>query len=321
MSTQRVLHGLHRHEYEHPWDAAALEALENTPGLQTLSRQILRHSYERQCRIQLTGSSVRITNTNYPDLFGLLETTCTTLCVDQLPELYIEFGSHIGASTTGNEAPILALTSASIDRLSEQELRFVLGHEVGHIKSAHCLYHLMAKLLFDFGGAVGKLTLSLGKYLMGPLNSALRSWSRMAELTADRAGLLSVQDMESAIKVFVKIAGLPKSLDSRVHVQAFQEQAKQFEALDISLINKLTKFYTTASATHPWTVLRASELIKWVESGEYQRVVDRETRHKSSVRTSGSNAFCRACSYRLAADDAFCPHCGQQIRDNLKVPN
>ena len=316
MTIPQVLQGLHRHEYEHPWDAAALEALQNTSGLDTLSRQIVKHGLERLARIQLTGSSLRISKNNYLELFDLLQSTCATLGVDQLPELYVEWGTHIGASTIGAEAPLIALTSASIDRLSGQELRFVFGHEVGHIKSCHCLYHLMAKWFFDMSEIVGEFTLGLGRILTGTLNAALRTWLRVSELTADRAGLLSVQDLDSAIRVLIKIAGLPRSLDSRVHLEEFREQARQFESLDFTIVNKWSKSWTGSQNTHPWTVLRASELIKWVESGDYEEVVNRKSRHRASVRTSNANTFCRSCSYRLEANDAFCPHCGQQLGRN-----
>ena len=63
---------------------------------------------------------------------------------------------------------------------------------------------------------------------------------------------------------------------------------------------------------HPWTVLRAAELMRWVESGAYQAVLDRQTavEDKPPVLVLG---FCHQCGGQLSGTETFCPACGQRL--------
>ena len=66
--------------------------------------------------------------------------------------------------------------------------------------------------------------------------------------------------------------------------QTFIQQATEFKKLDFEGFNKVIKFLTIADATHPWTVLRASELLNWVNEGAYQTIVgSHATPSKTSI--------------------------------------
>jgi Zn-dependent protease with chaperone function len=106
----------------------------------------------------------------------------------------------INAFTVGSENPIVVLNTKTVECLTEAELRFILGHEVGHIKSQHSLYHWIARFILPYiGDTLGKATFGIGKIFTAPLQLALLSWSRKSELTADRAGLLACQNRTAAL--------------------------------------------------------------------------------------------------------------------------
>ena len=65
--------------------------------------------------------------------------------------------------------------------------------------------------------------------------------------------------------------------------------------------------------THPWTVLRAAELVRWVESGEYQAVLDRKTVVEDKPPIAVSAGFCHHCGGKLNGTESFCPACGQPL--------
>ncbi|HEV7403581.1 MAG TPA: M48 family metallopeptidase [Chthoniobacteraceae bacterium] len=315
----RPIDQLDAREFQHAFDSAALDALRGTAGLDTLIRMFVKHGLERLFRIQYTGSNLRVTANNYPELLEILTTASTTLAMPAPPQLYLEWGGAINASTIGAEQPIVVLDSGCVDRLSPLELSFVLGHEVGHVKCEHVVYHLLAQSICSLGEMVGDFTMGFGNLLTMPIRSALHRWSRMSELSADRAGLLACQDIDSALSVMVKMAGLPASLNDRVCLPDFIQQAQEFEALDFEVVSKWMKMALHSTQTHPWTVLRASELLKWHQSGDYQAVLDRTTRDRGRKRTIDGRAFCRNCSYRLDGTEAFCPNCGQELLTALSA--
>ena len=61
------------------------------------------------------------------------------------------------------------------------------------------------------------------------------------------------------------------------------------------------KTITIASSSHPWTVLRAAELISWYESDNYKQLIE----NKSSIE-------CSVCHQQIPADSKKCPFCGNE---------
>ncbi len=274
---QKLLRNLMAGDYEHPFDRKALNTLERTPGLEKVSRYIVKQTIERIYTIQYTGSNIQITRRNYPEIYKSLEDACNILDVKYMPDLYLGWGYSVRGFTTGAEKPIIVLSSGTIDLLEEDELLYVIGHEVGHIKSMHMLYHMMAQVFTHIAGALSTATLGLGGLITEPIKYALYHWYRMSEFTADRAGLLTCQNKEAAIHAMMKMAGMPLSHFDKMNYQAFLDQARNFEDLDESTLNKAIKFVSVMDNSHPWTVMRAAELIKWIEEGGYDRIVGRES--------------------------------------------
>jgi hypothetical protein len=135
----------------------------------------------------------------------------------------------------------------------------------------------------------------------------------MSEFTADRAGLLACQNPNVAIQVMMKWAGMPMKHFDSMNFDTFVEQAKDFDNLDYDSLNKAVKFFTILNSTHPWTVLRAAELIKWIEAGDYLKVLKRETRDRLYKLYTGESVFCRHCESKIEVTDKFCPSCGCQL--------
>lgn len=265
---RKILLGLNHADYEHDFDKKALASLEGTPGLELLMKWITSNFIERIYDVQYRGSNMRVTEESYPKIYEYLQKACKILDMPSIPECYIQWGYDINAFTVGSEHPIVVLNSGLIDLCDEDEIMFIIGHELGHIKSNHMLYHMMAQTL-DL--ALNVLPLALTKFLASGLQYALYYWDRMSELTADRAGLLCCQNEKTAIHAFMKMAGLPKSEYNHLNYETFIQQARDFKMMDIENMNKIIKTISIADASHPWTVMRAAELLKWTEEGEYAK--------------------------------------------------
>lgn len=300
---------LNPREYEHSLDRQALNALEGTPGLEKLARQYNKHAIERYYRLMYTGSYLKLNDKNYPDVYGLLEEACANLHLKKIPELYVQWNYQVNGFTTGSENPLIVLHSGTIDLLTPEELLFVIGHEVGHIKSGHMLYHEMARIFPILGGIIGTATLGIGGLVVKGLELALIYWYRMSEFTADRAGLLSCQDQDSAITAMTKMAGVPKTYYEKYNKDEFLKQAKEFKGFDYDALDKVGKTLMIMEQTHPWTVMRASEILKWVDSGKYDEII--EMHGKDSL--EDVEITCPKCGKKLGGNETFCGVCGSKV--------
>jgi Zn-dependent protease with chaperone function len=267
-TNKKILKGLNHTDYEHPFDQKALNALKKTPGLTPAGTYISKHAIERLYTVQYTGSNIRVTKQNYPQLYAILEEAAEILDLKELPDFYLQWGYNINGFTTGVDKPLLVLNSGVIDLCDHDELLFIIGHEIGHIKSNHMLYHMMSQIIDSIINVIPG-----GGIVAAPLQYALQYWSRMSEFTADRAGLLCCQSKSAAVRAFMKMAGMPLTQFDKMNYNAFIDQAREFKQLDYSTMNKIFKFISIADSSHPWTVMRAAELLNWMNEGEHLKIV------------------------------------------------
>ena len=302
---RKVINNLKSIEYEHKLDKKTLQNLRNTPGLDILVRKFNQYGLEKLFKVQYTGSNIKVTKNNFPYIYRALKEACQILSVKKIPDLYISLG-FINAWTMGVENPIIVITSGCASLLSYDELLFILGHELGHIKSEHVLYHQMASVLPILGQFLGSMTLGLGGLISTGLEIALLNWQRKSEFTADRAGLLTCQNVDAATTAMMKIAGAPPQFYRNLKTEDFEKQAKEFIDMDINPSDKIAKVISVRYADHPWTVMRGHELYNWVELGEYYRVLNR----KSDYTLSKRNIYCTNCGKEFKSNEKFCTHCG-----------
>src|SRR5215207_504352 len=266
---------LSKHEYIHPADSKALAALKAIPGVDSALKKLLEWTGESAIRVMFMASAVKVTPKQCPDLHAKLQIACTTLGVD-MPDMFIQQNPLVNAFTGGVERPIIVLHSALIERLSEEETLAVIAHEVGHIHAEHVLYLTAARLMEALanlsvarlipGSEILKFIVSAG------ISSALLAWARRAELSCDRAALLTVQDPHVVGRTMMKLAG--GTFASKIDYDEFLEQGREFQKnYDEKKLDKFWADIINAGLSHPFPIWRVSEILKWVESGEYEEVL------------------------------------------------
>ena len=294
-TTKKTLINLDSVQYEHPFDQAALEELRALSGFDKVVNFILNWTSIKWHIVQLCGSNFRVTKESCPELYGLVQHLAEVLDVDRLPDIYTQWMYGINAYTTGyKNDTILVLHSGSVDLMSDSELSFVIGHELGHIKSGHVLYHVMVKFFADI---IAHSVLA-GKLIV-PIQMALLYWNRMSEFTADRAGLLACQDLNAALSAIMKMSGIPKRYFNTTDPHSFAKQAKEFMGKYGDTVNTIIKTISILDDSHPWTVMRAYELVKWVEDGEYDRLLN-----------TYAGRICPMCKKAVNKELNRCPVCG-----------
>src|SRR5918997_2468306 len=268
---------LEKYSYIHPLDSRALAALRNIPGIDTALKKLLEVTGESAIRVIFTASAVKVTPKQCPDLYAKLQIACSTLGVD-MPELFVQQNPIVNAFTGGVKRPVIVLHSALIERLNDEETLAVLAHEVGHIHAEHVLYLTAAHLIELLANAAISTTPLAGiiaQLISGTMRAAILAWARRAELSCDRAALLVVQDADVIGRAMMKLCG--GTFASRVDYDQFLEQARDFQKnYDQKALDRFWADIINAGLTHPFPVWRVAEILKWVEGGEYQRVMSGE---------------------------------------------
>jgi len=285
---RRILTQIAPDAWEHPADRAALNALRQVPGFDEAVKRIFGFFGERGIRLLFQANAVRCGPRQYAKLYDMLGEACETLDWPERPELYVTQTPLVNAGAVGFEHPFIVLNTGALILLNDDELRVLIGHELGHVMSGHALYRTITILLLELG--FQNLPFLAGIALL-PIKLALLEWYRKSELSADRAGLLSSQDTDASRRIFMKLAGgLPgRSELATLDLDAFMEQASEYEQSGGPL-DTIYKILNTLGASHPFNTLRAGELQRWIDAGTYGRIIDGEYPRRGEVNKDHSYA-------------------------------
>jgi Zn-dependent protease with chaperone function len=253
--------------WEHPADRAALNALRAIPGFDEVVRKIYGYFGERGVRLLFQANAVKVGPTQFPRVHQAFTDVCATMDWEPRPELFISQTPFANAGAYGMDHPFIVLNSGALVLLDDEELHTILGHELGHIVSGHALYRTILQIILVVG--VRNLPILAGIALL-PIQLAMLEWYRKSELSSDRAGLLASQDPVASMRMFMKLAG-GGSIEE-MDLNAFMVQAREYvEGGDAA--DAIAKVINTLGMTHPFHTLRAAELQKWVEGGDYDRIL------------------------------------------------
>ncbi len=264
--------GLKAEHFQHKWDQQAITALQAIPGFEFLVKKLMEIGFEQFFRITNLASNVHVTGKMMPELQEMLRTACEILDV-AIPDLYISTNPIPNAFTYGDTKPFIVLTSGLLESMDKEELFFILGHELGHIKCGHVLYKTMARHFALVLEIVASATLGFSRLIGTGLEVAIFDWERKSELSADRAGLIVTQSLQIANRAFMKMAAASPKHYSQMDETEFLKQVKTYEdAADASFINQAYIALITSKMSHPFTILRAKKLDDWVTKGEFTDV-------------------------------------------------
>jgi Zn-dependent protease with chaperone function len=266
--------GLKTEFYEHPFDHKALISLERTPVLPLLLKKVNEYGIDRLLRMQITGGEFKVTPRNFPSLHDAFLEACHILDITPIPELFLFRGTgYIKAYAVGVEKPVVGINLEGMEWLSHDELLFVFGHEVARIKGKYLAYQQMAHVMPVVKNLITSTTFGIGGLAANGIEIALYNWIMMAKFTADRAGLLACQNLDVAITALMKLGGLPQEYLNEETINDFVTQARAFEFNNLDSLGQFAKTFSFMEHLLPWTVMRASELLKWAESGDYENLL------------------------------------------------
>lgn len=240
--------------YAYRGDHAMMKAFSRVRPVELAAAAVVRTSRDLM-RNQLLGQMVKVGPRQFPSIHNLAAHCAKTLGVET-PTVYIKNNPFPNAYTYGtDDESFIVIHSSLIDHFDEDELKFVVGHEVGHIHNRHVVYGTALQVLTQTAG------LFLG-VLVQPAVVALQNWYRRAEITCDRAGLLCNRNLDAACRSFLKLATGSLKLYDEMNLDAFVEQLEEGR----EGIGRLSE----ALASHPYLPKRIEALRVFAESELYR---------------------------------------------------
>ncbi len=234
--------------------------------LDAVVRKLSELGYERAFRSTLMAASVRLGEDQFPQAYKDHVASYARLDLEPVPDLFVTQFPVTNAAAVGAGKPFVIVNSATLTIMDEQELRTVLAHEAGHVLAEHVMYRTALLMLLSLTRT--PLGMLAGLPLVA-VRLALLEWFRAAELSCDRAATLVNRDpMVTCRTLMVLGSGVASK---HMNVDSFVRQGTEYR--DVEGWDKLARMRGELFQTHPFAVKRVHELLKWVQSGEYDRIV------------------------------------------------
>ena len=245
---------------------------------------------ERALRLTYLAGAVKVSERQFPHIYALVRDGSYILDLPDVPDCFVIQSPIVNAMAIGKDRPFVVLTTGLVNLHDEEELRWTVGHELGHILSGHAVYRTMLLMLIRLSMRIAWMP--IGYIGLRAIIFGLEEWFRKSELSCDRAGLLAGQDLDAARRALMKLAGGPYL--SELNPDAFREQAREYDAVP-DLRDSVLKLLQLQGNTHPFAVVRYAELDYWATHGEYERILSgdyprRDTDSSASVGEEVKNA-------------------------------
>lgn len=218
----------------------------------------LAYTSSRSRHQALMRRAAQVTSQSTPNLAQLVAECVARLQPGEV-QIFLVPSKTLNAYTFGLDDPkVVVLYATLLKVMDEDELRFIIGHELGHVRLGHTRLNSLV------GGMAGIPSASAASAV---LTLAFLSWNRACEYSADRAGLLACGKPEKAITALIKLVAGPQALTS----QGLQLAYRQIDAEDDTFLGNLSE----AFGTHPMVIRRIQELRRYAASPEYRRLQER----------------------------------------------
>jgi Zn-dependent protease with chaperone function len=269
--SQVVLTDISYTAFTYPGDQEALAALKAIPGAGQLLAWLDANFSEQITHLNNNEQMVRVNANSFASLYALVERCCTILSC-KVPDVYLTTNPEMNAYTSGQRRTCIVLHSALVETLTPDELCFVIGHEIGHIKAAHGLYRQLGDMLINYWEILTSVVPIPGVGLLRiPLLLAYWEWYRRAEYTCDRAGVLCVQNLDTGLNALAKLSGKVQGYEDERNIE---ETILQTEAhKEVNKLVLLVSILENSSNTHPFIPLRLKALKEFAGTDTYRQIL------------------------------------------------
>jgi len=239
-------------DYSFPLDYEIRRQINALPGVFRLFKAITNTMVPIERQI-LNMDGVAVGPNQYPEIYAMGEECARRLGIG-VPRIFIKYDVMMNAYAYAIEdaEPLICLTSALVQHLSPSEVKYVIGHECGHIHNNHGIYQIAADIILGTVTSGISVVIPSLAQIMQLLTVGARlmfaNWSRAAEVTCDRAGLICADNPEDAVRALAKIGFGGESALAGMDIDAYIRQIDITQATPARLLE--------VSYSHPLTQKR-----------------------------------------------------------------
>lgn len=252
-------------------DASLRSKLEADDGVKRAHKKIDEETsgYGFYGRRRLLTGALRMTRAMSPDVAGAIDQCREVLGFNEPFEVYIKpdpmYGAFIMRQTVGPIA--LGLTSRLVEGFTAPELRFVIGHELGHALFDHLKLPMpLTATIEDLAGPLVSRSTAIELYL----------WCRSAEISADRAGLVCARDLNAAASAFLKLSSGLSNASVTGDLTTYMSQIDALASSPVARQKPRDDDDTLECFnTHPYAPLRMRALVAYSKSDAYEKALGR----------------------------------------------
>ncbi|MFB2983115.1 M48 family metallopeptidase [Microseira sp. BLCC-F43] len=184
---------------------------------------------------------VAVGSQQYPEIYEIGEDCAHRLGIG-VPQIFVKYSPRINGYTyaTDDVSPMIVLSSALVELMEAPELKFVIGHECGHIHNLHGVYNTAVELITNPLAGIILHSVPGGEamkmLLQGSIMLFFMSWSRCAEVTCDRAGLICCGDLTAAQMALAKLATGGVSRLKGINIEEYLKQIRSVQSTPVRLL-------------------------------------------------------------------------------------
>ncbi len=229
-----------------------------------LSEELLKDNPVARTRKDLMKKCLHLTRRMAPRLYANGDRCREILGLKAELDFYVyeDYSANAACYPPENGKYYILISSALLEKFDDQEMTFVLGHEIGHA-------------LFDHHCLPTGLLLERGKGRLSPVHAMkIFAWKRNKEISADRIGLLCSQSFEAVARAFFKLSSGVQTESIQFHLG---EYLKQFVDLKSELSEDSKNDPQDWYSTHPFSPMRIKALEIFERSEVYRQFLGRSS--------------------------------------------
>jgi Zn-dependent protease with chaperone function len=202
-------------------------------------------------RQELNLSAVLTGPNQYPEIYEMGEACARRLGIG-IPKIYVKYDPYMNAFAYAfdDAEPVIVVHSSLIEAMTPGELATIIGHECGHIHNNHSIYRMAAEIILALGTGAATARLPgisdfINLFAIG-VRVLFQDWSRCAEITCDRAGIINADDIADATMAMAKFSFGGVGALAGINIDEYIRQID----LSQSTPGRLLEVFSTHPVTH-----------------------------------------------------------------------
>ncbi len=201
--------------------------------------------------------AVEVTDEQFPEIKSMVDECRQYINVPPDTRVFVSYDAYMNAFAMGLGRPyVIILFSALVENMDRDELKFIIAHEMGHIKFGHTIWLTLI-------GELGRETYGI-PVLRELFYYFFLYWSRTAEKSADRAGLVGNGRLDKSISALVKFSAGP-ILAKQIDLQALARQAHEADS-------SFWGAFIEATFDHPTMTTRVRKIVNFAYSDTFRHL-------------------------------------------------